>query len=520
MKKKIVFSRIIYKFVGILFCIMMLIIYILNFGVAQKIDYASKTTYRLPNIIILLLGIVVLLVSLYIYKKLLKNFIQDLTTNKCNFLLNCWCIIMFLFQLIYAYNIFFLTGWDVGILRDAAISIGNHQLLNENSPYCTYFSMYPNNVFLLVVFTLIYKLANIFHCISFEFLLVFFSVLSVNLAMWFLAKSTQLLTRSRHLTVLSVIVYTIYIAFSPWIVIPYSDTYVIVFTSSIIYFYLSRKNRNIYVSWFIIFNMSLFGYLIKPTCVIVLIAILIVEAWEWLFFKNNKVKKLLVLPVLLISICLFNMINMYTQKYIGYEKNPDQEFPMTHFLMMGMNEETKGIYSADDVNLTACTNGKNQKVTVHLEVVKERLKKYGMNGYMKLLGKKLLTNYNDGTFAWEREGDFYKMIFPEKSDFLSPFLRNIVYSSGKYYELFKLTQQTFWITILVLMGFSVPVLTREKNEGVCVLMLTVIGITVFLLLFEARARYLFLYSPYYILLACIGLQVVLKFLQDKLGLVK
>ena len=40
--------------------------------------------------------------------------------------------------------------------------------------------------------------------------------------------------------------------------------------------------------------------------------------------------------------------------------------------------------------------------------------------------------------------------------------------------------------------------------------LTLIGLTIFTLLFEARARYLYLYAPYYIILAVIGIETIYK----------
>ena len=41
-------------------------------------------------------------------------------------------------------------------------------------------------------------------------------------------------------------------------------------------------------------------------------------------------------------------------------------------------------------------------------------------------------------------------------------------------------------------------------------MLAVIGLTVFELLFEPRARYLYTYAPFYIILAVSGIQMIIK----------
>ena len=51
---------------------------------------------------------------------------------------------------------------------------------------------------------------------------------------------------------------------------------------------------------------------------------------------------------------------------------------------------------------------------------------------------------------------------------------------------------------------------KEFDYNTTVAYLALIGLTIFTLLFEARARYLYLYSPYYIILAVIGIEAVYK----------
>lgn len=60
---------------------------------------------------------------------------------------------------------------------------------------------------------------------------------------------------------------------------------------------------------------------------------------------------------------------------------------------------------------------------------------------------------------------------------------------------------------LVLLLFSNPVM---KDSRVSILMLTIVGLTVFELIFEARARYLFGYAPVYIILAVMGLNNIVS----------
>lgn len=520
MNSKLIFSDLLYKVIIVFFSLISMSIIVLNLVVDHGIDYAWKTNNVESNYILVFIGSIILIGAYVIYKILLREIINNLSEKKWNRLLLFWCIIIFILQIIFAYNIFFLTGWDAGALREVAIMTGNGQLLNMDH-YTEYFDLYPNNVFLLCLFTVIYKIYNVLHICSFEFLLVVFSISSVNISMWFIVQSTEILTKNRNCAVYTAFVYMIYIAFSPWIIIPYSDTYVIFFTSIVFYLYLKKNSMNGYLGWFLIFTMSLVGYLIKPTCIFVLFAIIIIEVWKFLFIaKRDKIKKLIIIPVFLVAVAVFMIINFSAQKYVGYEKNPDKEFPMTHFIMMGMNKETKGVYNEDDVNLTKSVHGKRNKEKLHLVKIKQRLKEYGVGGYLKLLEQKMLTNYNDGTFAWAKEGNFYAVIREEQNKILSPVLRNYVYTFGKYNSIFTNIQQCIWMLILSLMLFSVFSNKGKKEEGIYVLMLTIMGITVFLLLFEARARYLFLYAPYFIILSAIGLQVIIKRINETKEIMK
>ena len=59
-----------------------------------------------------------------------------------------------------------------------------------------------------------------------------------------------------------------------------------------------------------------------------------------------------------------------------------------------------------------------------------------------------------------------------------------------------------WMCTLLLSVFSIRSKGTPKES---ILMLSIIGLTLFQLLFEARARYLFIYTPIYIILAILGI---------------
>ena len=84
--------------------------------------------------------------------------------------------------------------------------------------------------------------------------------------------------------------------------------------------------------------------------------------------------------------------------------------------------------------------------------------------------------------------------------------------SVSYSWAFRLMMQCAWLAVLLLGCFSFG---RHTGRPVAVLQLAILGLTLFELLFEARARYLFSYLPVYLLLAGQGLGNLMGFLHRR-----
>ena len=69
-----------------------------------------------------------------------------------------------------------------------------------------------------------------------------------------------------------------------------------------------------------------------------------------------------------------------------------------------------------------------------------------------------------------------------------------------------------WLTCL---GLGILGVCYKNQKERSVLMLSVIGLTIFELLFEARSRYLYAYVPLYILLAIYGVALLLNRAEKK-----
>ena len=91
--------------------------------------------------------------------------------------------------------------------------------------------------------------------------------------------------------------------------------------------------------------------------------------------------------------------------------------------------------------------------------------------------------------------------FLEKDGNISGLLREFYYEDGTYYRVFETVEQAVWIFVLV-GGWisSMSMLLKKRRGSYYAMALALIGITIFEILFEARARYLYLYAPIFVLM--------------------
>lgn len=100
------------------------------------------------------------------------------------------------------------------------------------------------------------------------------------------------------------------------------------------------------------------------------------------------------------------------------------------------------------------------------------------------------------------EGIFFDTV-PEHDNPLHDIYSEIFYPEGKYFALYCEFAQVIWMQILLGIVFLFLDLRRETYRK-ALLMIVLCGLLVFLMLFEARARYLILYSPAFLILSLHG----------------
>lgn len=500
------------KFIAI---IMFVAIFICVIFIDTNVTYTYSNNIKIKNIYIL--GIIFLLFTISVIAKILVNklkikqskFVKKINKYS-NLIIYTIFFILFILQIIIVKNIYFETSWDVEHLMNAARGFAKNGVFENNTYFeiYPYFSVYPNNLFLAQIFAIIGKVVYYFNTDKIYEILIYIGIILVDLSGIIMVKTIKNISDKKSLQFLGTAIFVIFIGLSPWFLVPYSDTYSIIFPISVLYNYTKKEKK-----WFNYVLIGLFsycGYLIKPTGIIILIAIAIIEIYKSLFNLKNKEKIKIYLKniVLVLSgIIIIFVFKFCLNTVINYKVDRDYSFSLWHYFMMGINQDTTGCFNSGDVMESLSIDTYEHRVENNKTKFIERIKGLSLKEAGIFYLKKVLVNYNDGTFAWGREGWFYK-ILNENDSKLAVFLKSFYYNDGENFVIFTCIMQTIWIMILIFIIVTVIIDKIDYNKSV--MFLTLIGITLFTLIFEGRARYLYLYSTYYIILAVIGIGILIN----------
>lgn len=453
-------------------------------------------------------------------------------------------ILLFLLQVWISYQIFFETGWDPA----AVIAEVRNIIEDRGINWQWYFQAYPNNLTIAQIYYWILRVNRALHLFSGEYELM--AIVVVNCAVssmtcmlvWLTAR--EISGGSQRICWLSWILSVLLTGLSPWMVVTYTDSLGLVFPISILYLYFrvskTNSNRKKVLGWTLLLILGYVGYLIKPQAVIMLIAIVLAELWKRVHrFPDGRQEKgcrrtiamqfcrlALVLLMTCVVIAGIQMEKSRWQNSRGFIEDSEKSMDPLHYLNMGLNPEQDGAFLQADLDRSAKIATKKARDQYNLESAGKRVKSMGISGLACHLAKKMMVLYADGTFAWACEPDFWQTMLPEAENSQSGmrtqhFLRELYYEDGQYYRLYETTEQLVWM--LVLTGCwitsakklaqwknteNMPMTEKELPDHFYLpIALSLLGLTMFELIFEARARYLYIYAPVFVLMAFLSIHV-------------
>lgn len=495
--------------------------------------YSQANQLLLTNIELLAIIVVALLIGLTLMiawrsktesrprstsSKTLKR--DNVFRNRCLLAVS----LLFSIQLLIMTSTYHGFGWDIAWVVKEALK--DAPLTDPSASFTTgfgghpvyYFDMYPNNAFLACVFAIVVKASKFLGISSIASLLIV-STAGVSMSIFLISRIVLSLTSSKTWAVAALALSAALLGFLPWFYYPYSDTFGLAALTLALWSYVCIAKP--ILRWTSLSFFALIGYFMKPTAIFFLVAMLSIGLARLLIAPRRPVRELLKPAVGLATGCaLAAGVWAATVLPTGFSPDQNVSFTATHYLMMGLNEQDGGGFSHTDVQFSLDQPDRASRERANLEKALERISDMGPTGLVRHFAKKMLSAYNDGTFAWGQEKPFFPREFEEpgspaqrpSDNPLSRLTTSYYFDTGAYYGVFKTAQQGVWL--IVLLGVTLgsigylPTMRRRVEPRsatvVVAIMLALAALTIFLMVFEVRARYLYLYAGFFLVAAIWG----------------
>lgn len=321
------------------------------------------------------------------------------------------------------------------------------------------------------------------------------------------------LTKKLLPTMAAFLMYLALVGISPWKIAAYTDTYGIIFPIMSIYFYFCYRDAHKTWQRYLFLSLSLLcgmgGGFIKSSGYLITVAVLCVEFIRLLMEKGRDWRYFVAEILLTISLvfagkaCMNHMI-----AELGLDYNSEINSSWQTYFLMGLNEESTGSYSSDIGSIIGeYQTDKNARNAAAFSRALERMKEKGVLGTADFWLRKMVMVFNDGSFGWNCEvwqDSPYPMNMASDT-VITQRLRNLFWPGARHAGKYHTFCQLVWIFCLI--GFPGIFFIPGKNrERYLIFAVSFLGIFLYQMLFEARARYLFVFLPLLIAISAVGMQ--------------
>ena len=437
------------------------------------IFFYINRSYDYLNPLVLIVGsIVYLLLLIKLYKVIIK-----LDDKKKKIIVGILLGLQFVLLLISTFVISSIPQVDlIHILTEINSLNDTGSILNN-----VYYSVYPNNRFLLIILYGLQKIIPISNQILFSLLsticisvMSLFTYKTVN-KVWDLNKGLL----SLFICVLSPIFY-LYASYY------YTDVLMLPFASILIYLIVKTKDEKnlksnvLYGS--LIGIIAIIGYKIRAVAIFILVAYFV----YLIFTKKTLIVLKKFAPIIIGAILTITCICTIENKFFT-NVNVDKEFPMTHWIMMGVNEKSYGYYSQDDYNLSSSASNVSERTDLNIKEIKNRLSDLGPFGTVKLLVVKLVSVWGKGDYSYQKYLELVNDFNPSYSYLLED--KNIVIN---YLLQFS--------KIVVMFMAIISLINIYKSGKKSIIAISLFGAVFFYLVWEVCPRYGLSFLPWLILI--------------------
>ena len=355
----------------------------------------------------------------------------------------------------------------------------------------SYFSKYTNQVPLLIFAYFFTKIGSIFGCTNVVLMGTIFNALFMSIMAFFIYLTGKELKDEKTglLALIFTVINPIFYLYSSYF---YTDTLCMPF--AVIGLYLAIKciktdSIKKKILFGILSGLIFFiGLKVRIVVVILLIAILA------LILINKEIKhKLKMYFALLIGLVVGLLGFKVAYSFFGINLNPNEAFPITHWLMMGLNEEHTGGYNGSDHDLTFNEKTYEEKKEANIEEIKTRLKELGPIGLIKLEGAKIARTWSSGNY-----GVYAKLNNTSDGVGIYEYLGG--YGNTNIFLKYSLQILKTYISFMILLGLVTRF--RKKSDTYHyedIIYIALFGAILFYILWESAQRYSLSFLPWMII---------------------
>ena len=396
-----------------------------------------------------------------------------------------------------------VESWDMGVVFNAAqyyITNGSFDMSKFD-----YFLWFPNNAPLYNFYIILFRIFIALGITNIQLALNIFNAGLLFFSALFVERTVQLFAGKEY-SGIAIILCIFLCPFSLYSVLAYTDTFSMIFLSAALYFYVRviKDKANYYL------NLSIFSVLVAlGTSFKVSVLILAIAAIIDIILKSKNIKQTIISLFLVITISFGGFITLKSaNEHSPFLPKYDYNYtiPYTHWVMMGLNG--LGGYCDDDYQLiTLKQPDKETRQQVNIEEIVNRVVEKGPIGMMYHIANKLGYIYSDGTFT-----ACYSL---DKAAVSGCELHNyVIYLGDKFYYL-GYGSLGLLLSMLVLIAFGLIASVYKKDNTALMPAISLVGLTIFLLLWEAQPRYILNFLPIFILMTVLGIKQLFDIFQKR-----
>lgn len=428
-------------------------------------------------------------------------------------------------------------SWDVGAVHKLAINyIETGTTETPGAWEQNYLAKYDNNVPITLFLTLIFKAVSLFGISNFALCSQVINSAAILGAFFMMIVAAYKLF-GRRAAALAYVFGFILIIISAYAPITYTDTLGMFFVAAMLLamVVLDKASGKKRLALSCLLGLLLvFGYLIKPTTAILFIAFVVVVLAKNLpnitrkgFLKKGIAILLSLIAGLVVGWALYTVALGMLPNFAKYSTEQIDRYktPIEHYIGMGALRGLgpwtgckNGGYCSDYVDWVQSEDGLKSladRKEYALSLWQDSVTAGSPFDYLGFVIKKAVISFSDGSFGiWQEGGSLNNQIVFFDNNDIDVTIRQFIGPDGRYLNRFKALQYAVWLAILVIIVVSAVFVLKDRrlrqNLWLNVFYLTAIGLCLYLMLFECRARYAFLYLPVFIMLASGGLGLTIR----------